>query len=281
MAVVLAPAQTVWLGTAVNTGIGFTVMVNVCGEPIHPLKLGVAVKFPMAAVAPALRPMNEAMSPLPVVPIPMEALSLVQFTVAVAGVCPKTIAVVELPAQSVCGGTPGIDGIGFMVMLNVCGAPVQPNMVGVATKLPVTGTVPAFTPVKAAILPVPVAAAPIVLSLLVQFTVAPTGAVVYVMALVLAPAHTVWLVTADNTGIGFTVMVNVCGGPTQVPITGVAVKLPEMPAAVALVPVKEAISPIPEVATPMAPLLLVQLMVAIPGVGAKLIAAVDVVAQTV
>jgi hypothetical protein len=171
----VAVLQTVTAGIGFTTTPGFTVIVNVCAVPVHPFNVGVAVKFPVIADVVALLTVNELISPVPLATVPIAVLSLVQLTVLAAGTGLKVMVVVESPAQTVWLLTGGMDGIGFMVMLNVCAVPVQPSMVGVAVKLPVRGTVPAFTPVKAAMLPVPVEPTPIVLSLLVQLMVAAAG----------------------------------------------------------------------------------------------------------
>jgi hypothetical protein len=57
---------------------------------------------------------------------------------------------------------------GFTVKVKVCGVPVQPLFVGVTVTVATTGAAPAFVAVKEAILPVPPAAKPIEVVLLVQ-----------------------------------------------------------------------------------------------------------------
>ena len=71
--------------------------------------------------------------------------------------------------------------------------------------------------VKLAILPVPLAARPIVVLLFVQLYTVPATAPVKFTAAVAVLLHTTWLATAFTVGIGLTVMVNVCGVPVQVP----------------------------------------------------------------
>lgn len=71
--------------------------------------------------------------------------------------------------------------------------------------------------VKLAILPVPLAARPIVVLLLVQLYTVPATAPVKFTAAVADPLHNTCGNTAFTVGIGFTVIVNVVGVPVQVP----------------------------------------------------------------
>ena len=59
-------------------------------------------------------------------------------------------------------------GVGSTVIVNVCAAPVHPLAAGVTFTTAVVMTLPLFTAVNDAILPVPVAASPIVVFVLVQ-----------------------------------------------------------------------------------------------------------------
>ncbi len=92
-------------------------------------------------------------------------------------------------------------------------APVQPLAVGVTVTVAVTGAVPVFTPLKAAMFPLPEAAKP-----MRRIAIRPSiGGARYasakVMAVTEAPLQTVWSVTLFTVGVGFTVMVNVSAGP--------------------------------------------------------------------
>ena len=83
--------------------------------------------------------------------------------------------------------------------------------------VPVCTTAVTLVATKLAIFPVPAAARPIVVLVLVQLYTVPATAPVKVMAAVLAPLHTTCGNTAFTVGIGFTVMAKVCGVPVQVP----------------------------------------------------------------
>jgi hypothetical protein len=83
-----------------------------------------------------------------------------------------------------------------------------------------------------------------------------------------------------EVGCGLTVIVNVLGGPGQVPRVGVMVMVEVIGDAVALVAVKAGNPPVPLPPSPIAVLELVQLNVAPAGVLAKVLAATAVPAHT-
>ena len=128
----------------------------------------------------------------------------------------------------------------------------------------VTGDTPVFTAVKDGILPVPLAANPIDGALLVHWNVnAPVGPVVGLLKLIAAvgvPLQTTWPATGFTIGVGFTVIVNVIGVPTQ-PLgpTGVTTIVATNGPFVALVVTNGAMSPLPLAARPMPGVLLAQL----------------------
>ena len=78
-----------------------------------------------------------------------------------------------------------------------------------------TGVAPALTPVKDEMLPVPPAASPMPgVSLLQLYTVPPTAPVKFT-ATTAAPLHIAWSAGSTTVGVGFTVIVNVCGVPVH------------------------------------------------------------------
>lgn len=97
--------------------------------------------------------------------------------------------------------------VGFTVYVKVrVVEPAQVALLAVTTTVAITAAVVLFVAVNTAILPVPFAARPILVVLLVQVyevTLEP----VKVMAEVLAPLQTVWLDTAFTVGAAFTVIV--------------------------------------------------------------------------
>jgi hypothetical protein len=62
----------------VTVGVGFTVIVNVCAKPVHPLAIGVTVIIPEIGAAPAFVPVNTGILPVPDAPSPIAALLFVQ-----------------------------------------------------------------------------------------------------------------------------------------------------------------------------------------------------------
>ena len=66
------------------------------------------------------------------------------------------------------------------------------------------------------------------------------------------PEHTVMLSGAEITGSGFTVIVYVAGGPTQVPMAGVIVIVPVIAEDEELLAVNPGTCPVPLAASPMA-----------------------------
>ena len=79
----------------------------------------------------------------------------------------------------------------------------------------VIGALVVLVAAKEAMLPVPLAARPIAVLLLVQLYTVPVTAPLKVTAVVLAPLHTTSLDTAFTVGVGLTVIVKVRGVPEQ------------------------------------------------------------------
>ena len=93
-------------------------------------------------------------------------------------------------------------------MVNVAGVPTQLTAplvyVGVTVMVAVTGEEPALVAVKAAMFPLPLAAKPIEVLLLVHayVTVPPVAGLLKVTALVVEPAHTTWFATGVKVATG-------------------------------------------------------------------------------
>ena len=156
-----------------------------------------------------------------------------------------------VPAQTVWLFTALTVGVGFTVMVNVAGVPVQPLAEGVTVTVAVMGVLPVLVAAKMAISPFPLAARPMLGSELVQAYVVPVTLPVKLMAFVFAPLHNVWGVTAFTVGVGFTVIVNITGVPAQPAALGVAVIVAVTGVLPVLVAVKEAMSPFPLAARPI------------------------------
>jgi hypothetical protein len=100
---------------------------------------------------------------------PTDVFELAQLKIVPVVVLVGTTVVVEEPAQTVWLEIAATTGVGLTVIVNVvAGELVQPLFVPVTEIVAVTGAVPVFAAVNAAILPVPDAAKPTDVVLLVQ-----------------------------------------------------------------------------------------------------------------
>ena len=98
---------------------------------------------------------------------------------------------------------------------------------------------------------------------------------------VVTPLHTDWLLKEDTTGVGLTVMVNICDAPVQLFADGVTVIVAVFIEAVAFVAVNAAMLPEPLAPRPIDASLFVQLLVVPATELLKLIADVKVLLHTV
>ena len=90
--------------SASRVGTGFTLIVNCCVSPTHPLSdFGVATKIADCGIVSVFIPENAAIfvEPEDPKPKPIETLLLVQSVIVPAGLEVKLIAVVDSPAQIV------------------------------------------------------------------------------------------------------------------------------------------------------------------------------------
>ena len=106
---------------------------------------------------------------------------------------------------------------GLTVIANVCGVPGQPSNEGVTVTVAVTGEVPLLMAVNEGMFPVPVAARPMDVVLLVHeyVVVPPVLFVVKFTAAVAEPLHLVWSAGSFSSAVGFTTTVLVTAGPGQ------------------------------------------------------------------
>ena len=124
-----APLQTNWSAGWLTLAVGFTVMVNVVAVPVQlipPLvNVGVTVMVAVTAVLPALIAINDGIVLVPLAASPMDGLLLVQlYTVPATGPVMVT-AVVAVPEHTVWFAIVFTAGVGFTVIVNVMGVPVQ------------------------------------------------------------------------------------------------------------------------------------------------------------
>jgi hypothetical protein len=280
--VVLAPLQTTWLETVLTWAVELTVIVKLRGVPLQvtpPLVYaGVTVIVAVTGEVPVLTAVNEAMSPFPLANNPIEGVLFVQLYTIVPPVAvdPKDTAVVASPLHSTWLDTAFTVAVGLTVIVKLVGGPVQDTpplvKVGVTVIVAITGDVPVLTAANALILPVPLAATPIVtLSFVQLYVVAPPVLTVpKTIAVVLVPLQATWLFTEFTWAVGLTVIVKVRGVPLHVkpPLvyTGVIVTVAVTGAVPELIAVNEAISPVPLAPKPIVVLLFVQLNTIVPPV---------------
>ena len=136
-------------------------IVNVLGVPIQPFAFGVTVIVAIMGVKPLFVVIKEAMFPLPVAAKPMDGVSFVQSKVVPVTLPENVIAPLATPLHLIRLVIGLTIGVGFMVMVNVFGEPVQVLAEGVTVIVAITGVVPAFIAVKDGIELVPEAAIPI------------------------------------------------------------------------------------------------------------------------
>ena len=158
-----SPAQTAWSSGSVSTGVGLIVMVNVRGTPGQVPNWGVTVIFAISWLVTLA--LVKLILPLPDAPSPTTGLSLVQLYVTPTGV-PAKVTFTGAPAQTTTLAGWLAVGAGATVMVNNCGVPGQPPLVGVTVMVPVW-VVATFAALKF-ISPLPEAPKPIAVLLLVQ-----------------------------------------------------------------------------------------------------------------
>ncbi len=240
---------------------GLTVIVNVIGVPSHgtpPLvKRGVTVIVAVTGDVVRFDAVNAAMSPLPLAASPIVASLLVHAYVVV----PTVLLVVNpitgtvAPVQTTLFVTLLTCPFGLTVMVNVCGGPshvfVAYAKCGVTVIVATTGVVPVLTALNDDMLPVPLAASPMLVRSLVHvYVVVPTVFVVVKRTAVVGePLQITWSEGSSTCAVGLTVIVNVCGVPshTGTPLSkvGVTVTVATIGAPVRLIALNEAILPLP------------------------------------
>jgi len=295
--VVSVPLQVFTLAGWFTCAVGFTVIVTTIGAPAQNTPLfvyvGVTVIVAVTGAPPLLIAVNDGTLPVPLAARPMLVLLFVQLnTVPDTGPLRATT-VVAAPLHTVwLVGVALTDGVGFTVIANWIGVPVQetPLFVYVATTVNVlvTGAFVALAAVNAGTLPAPlVGARPMACAVRDQENVVPGTLLVNTTDGTAAPLQYVALATAFTVGTGFTVIVNTIGAPVHVvpdavsDTEGVTVIVAVTGDVPLLIAVNDAMLPVPFAARPIPGLLFIQMYV-VPGTGPlKFTAAVLEPAHTV
>ena len=180
----------------------------------------------------------------------------------------KFIAANVLPLQIVLLVTVDTFAAGFTVIVKVIGVPLQLFVlvnIGVTVIVATTGEFPEFVAVNEAMSPVPLAANPMEVAVLVQLyvVVPPEFWVEKSTEAIVSPAQTVLLLTELTCPAGFMVIVKVLEGPVQLvpPFekVGVTVIVATIGLLVLFIGVKTGRVPVPEPFIPIPVVLFVQL----------------------
>ena len=140
----------------------------------------------------------------------------------------NVITVVLVLLQTVWFETVLTEGVGLTIIVNVVGVPGQPFAIGVTVILAVTALAPTLTAVNAAILPVPLAAKPMLGVLFVQLYVVPVPLNVITVVLVLL--QTVWSTPAFEVGKALLVITTSSVAGVHIPFETVHLKVAVVPA---------------------------------------------------
>lgn len=221
---------------------------------------GVIVIVAVTGAVPLLIAVKAGMLPAPLAARPMAVFEFVHVNTVPGTVPVGVTAVVIVLWHSAWSEMAATFGVGLTVIVKVVGVPEQISVPlvkrGVTVMVDVTGVVPLLTAVKAAMLPEPLAASPMLVLLLVHANVAPGTLPENVIAVVCVPAQRTWLATAFTVGVGLTVIVNVRTVPVQVTpafvYEGVTVMVAMIGAVVRFTALKAGIVPVPLAARPMA-----------------------------
>jgi len=172
-ALVATVLHNVWLAGCTTSGVGFTVIVKLCTVPGHPYAIGKTFMVAVAGVLLTFTAVKGGISPVPLTAKPIEVLLLVQIKLVAPTLPVKFTALVgaALHMAWLVGCT--TFGVGFTVIVKNRALPGQPFAVGITVMNPVAGTIPELTAVKEGIFPLPVAANPIEVLLLVQLKPVP------------------------------------------------------------------------------------------------------------
>ena len=85
--------------TPFTVGVGFTVIVKLLFDPLHPFATGVTVNVAFTGLVPRLTPANEPIFPLPLPANPIDGKLLVQLNTVPLTLPAKLTAVVLAPLQ--------------------------------------------------------------------------------------------------------------------------------------------------------------------------------------
>ena len=167
-AATVPPLHTTLSAIASTVGVGLTVIVKFLAGPVQLFAEGVTVIVAITGAFVVLVAINDAILPTPVAANPIDGAVFTQMKPEPLTAPVKFTEAVEAPLHNTWLDIASTPGVGLTVMLNVLDGPVQPFADGVTVIVAVTGAFVVLVAANEAMLPVPFAARPIDVALLVH-----------------------------------------------------------------------------------------------------------------
>ena len=198
-----------------ETGLGLMEIPKEPGVPGQPFSVGLTMIFPVMFPDDRFSgPVYGAIFPEPEADKPMAVLVLVQIKLAPAGMLENACGFTESKGQTVRLEMGLTAGVGLMPMLNTLAGEVQEFRVAVTVIFPVISAPVELTgALYELIFPVPVAASPMPVLLLVQLKVLPDGVLENGAGAMVLAGQTRILEMVSTCGVGLTVTGKVITGP--------------------------------------------------------------------
>ena len=137
-------------------------IVKVLGVPLHPFVVGVTVMEAITGTSLIFAAINDEIFPFPLAAKPIVGVLFTQLYSVFAVAPENCMLLINNPLQSSKLSGCSTNGVGFTVIVKVLLAPAHNKpFLGVTEMRAVTGVVPVFIAVKAGIVPLPLAAKPI------------------------------------------------------------------------------------------------------------------------
>lgn len=191
----------------VRTGVGFTVMVNDRGVPVHVFDSGVTVIVALIGNVPPLVARKELMLPVAdKAASPTAAFVFVHWYAVLVTNPVNVTVVVEKLLQMAWSAMVLTVGVGYTVIEKAVAPPLQLFDTVDTFMIAVIGTADTLVAAKALIVPDPDVANPIAEVVLVQLKVVLATEPEKITVVVGKPLHSVCALTAFTLGVGLTVM---------------------------------------------------------------------------
>ena len=219
---VTSSSHTIISSGSFISAVGFTVKVNVSVGPSQPSKVGVTTTVDIIDESPVFIDIKDGILPVPDETNPILGESFIQLYVVVPSVFSvvNDISVVSSVLHNIWLSIESTWPEGVTVIVNVCDGPSQLTSafvnIGVTIIVATTGIVPVLIPLNEDIFPVPEASKPILsVSFVQEYVVIPNVLSVVNSTEVLSPLHISLSTGLLTWAVGFTVIVNISVGPSQ------------------------------------------------------------------